>query len=200
MATAGPKPKKYQVLGSYDDFNSQLQTTLPPPKQPDPDTVDNVDHRELPQDVWFAATISPDRGEAIIRSFREIAKARTAYQHQLEHISTARREQELVASQPGTLRKPGATITHAVQQVSELRKLNRFEQQQQEWDVQSRLLARTTQRPTTDLAMQRGEQAHIICLHYAMHGLGVPANLSTPAAPSGHFSLASFGLGRSIPM
>lgn len=150
------KPKKYQVLGSYEDFNTQLQATIPPPKPPEPDTVDNVDHREFPQEVWFAATISPDRGESIIRSYREIAKAREAYQHQLDVISTVRQHQELVASAPGTFRKPGTTITKVLQQGADTRKLNKFELVQQDWEVQNKLLSRATQRPANDLAMQRG--------------------------------------------
>lgn len=73
------KPKKqYQILGDYQEFESQLQAALPPPKIPDPDTVENVDYREFPPEVWFAATISPDKGAAIIKSFREVYKARCA--------------------------------------------------------------------------------------------------------------------------
>lgn len=68
--------KAYNVLGDVGEFQQRLQETLPPPKAPEPDTVFTVDSSEFPQDVWFAATIAPDKGAGVIASYRELCKAR----------------------------------------------------------------------------------------------------------------------------
>ena len=75
-STARRKVKTWQVLGDYKEFEEKLTATLPPPKAPEPDSIDNVDSSEFPGDVWFAATISPDNGVAVIASYRELCKAR----------------------------------------------------------------------------------------------------------------------------
>jgi hypothetical protein len=85
---------------------------------------------------------------------------RELYQQQLGNIHTTRRQQEmLIASGSlasrggGTL---GRTITDTVKMGADLRKLDKFEQQQQVWDGVTYSLAGRTGRPLHDLAMQRG--------------------------------------------
>ena len=68
--------KKYSVLGDFDEFAEKLAEVTPPPPRPEPDTVDNSDPSEFPTDVWEAATISPDRGAAIIKAYREVRSVR----------------------------------------------------------------------------------------------------------------------------
>ncbi len=71
------KVKAYKVLGDVGEFQERLAATLPPPKAPEPPNVFNIsDPSEFPPDVWFAATISPDNGVAVIASYRELCKAR----------------------------------------------------------------------------------------------------------------------------
>ena len=71
------KLKAYKVLGDVGEFQERLAATLPPPKAPEPPNVFNIsDTSEFPPDVWFAATISPDNGVAVIASYRELCKAR----------------------------------------------------------------------------------------------------------------------------
>lgn len=100
------KFKNYQVLGDYQEFEEKLEAVTVPPPPPPPDTVENVDPAEFPEDVWAAACISPDKGAAIIRSYREVVKTRydlkgdlsSAPHHITQHmgISMARAQQHTI--------------------------------------------------------------------------------------------------------
>lgn len=174
------KVKTWQVLGDYKEFEEKLTATLPPPRAPEPDNISSVDPSEFPGDVWFAATISPDNGVAVIASYRELCKARELYQQQLGNIHTTRRQQEMLiatgtlASRGGTL---GRTITDTMKLGADLRKLDKFEQQQQVWDGMAYNLAGRTGRPPHDLAMQRGHtwrtRAELVDLLYRAQPLDV---------------------------
>jgi hypothetical protein len=74
-SSAGRK-KGYKVLGDYDEFAEALSATIVPPPPPELDSVKNVDPLEFPEDVWNAASISPDYGAAIIQAYREVAQTR----------------------------------------------------------------------------------------------------------------------------
>ena len=71
-----PLPHPYQVLGDLSEYEQYVSANTPPPPPPEPDTIDNIDPNEFPEDVLAAALISPDRGAAIIRAYREVRAAR----------------------------------------------------------------------------------------------------------------------------
>lgn len=71
--------KNYRVLGDVDEFQTKLAEVTVPPPPPQPDTVENTDPAAFPPEVWEAASISPDRGAAVIRAFREVLQTRCAW-------------------------------------------------------------------------------------------------------------------------
>ncbi|MEW5316031.1 MAG: hypothetical protein WDW38_007423 [Sanguina aurantia] len=158
--------KSYQILGEHADYEDTLLATLPPHAEPAPDTVDDIDRSELPDEVWFAACISPDRGAAAIAAYRSICATRDLYKSQLAIIHSARRAQDLSMTQTGagmlTTGPTGfgghsrPTITSRVAQGSEPRKLDRFELFSRQWGEVTGQLSAVTQRGREELAMERG--------------------------------------------
>lgn len=73
---SGKKKKAFQVLGDFEDYEYKLAEVTMPPLPPDPDTVHNTDPKSFPEDVWSAASISPDSGAAIIKAFRDVLNMR----------------------------------------------------------------------------------------------------------------------------
>ncbi|GAX81792.1 hypothetical protein CEUSTIGMA_g9220.t1 [Chlamydomonas eustigma] len=175
--------KGYQVLGDFQEFEQKLaEVTLPPPP-PILDTVDNTDSSEFPHEIWEAASISPDRGAAIIKAYRSVRSAREQYKSQLMNIHTSRQAKLAAVATPvaasisskfsnknalpslakgvtgasglGTF---GKTLTEAIKDGSEPRKLARFEQAEKEWSENVLQLAQRTQRPDFEVTMQRGAE------------------------------------------
>eukprot|EP00798_Chlamydomonas_sp_ICE-L_P020840 gene20840-27672_t len=164
FASSSGRKKKgfYKVLGDYSEFEEKLAETIVPPPPPEPDSIKNVDPMEFPEDVWNAATVSPDFGVAIIKAYREVAGMRGSYRQQLSTIRETRRMKELAYSGTGlgpvnTL-KTGRTIAEAIKGGGEPRKLDNFNHFSKEWDHVTSSLASKTQRPDFELAMQRGPE------------------------------------------
>ncbi|KXZ50435.1 hypothetical protein GPECTOR_16g609 [Gonium pectorale] len=155
------KVKAYQVLGDVNEFQERLASTLPPPKAPPPPDVFSVDASEFPPDVWFAATISPDNGVAVIAAYRELCKARALYQQQLNTIHTARKQNGmgvgagLLGAAAGEV-PVNRTLAEAIRGGAETRRLGKFEAQQAKWDEVTVSLATRVGRQPQELAMQRG--------------------------------------------
>lgn len=85
----GALPKKhYKLLRDPEDFHEsqqQLQQAEPAPaeeqqpsteQEPCKETVHTAQREYFPDDVWEAATLAPDDGAAVLKSYREVVHLR----------------------------------------------------------------------------------------------------------------------------
>ncbi|KAG1681012.1 hypothetical protein FOA52_009972 [Chlamydomonas sp. UWO 241] len=103
------KKSKFKVLGDISAYSTKYnELTLPPPP-PEQESVHNIDAETLgaPEEVWRAASMSPDGGAVIIRAYREVVNTRQQYKSQLSNIYMTRAAKTEMLSSPsrtGTLK------------------------------------------------------------------------------------------------